>query len=369
MTSIKTLAVAGAITLAAAAAVPSFAAAHGAVYETDALVADAGSPSGFSTQTRYVVANHGYTYVLRETNGRTSGGMLNYPKAPGALRRTPGYDIFTNTVPVSADSGAQPHATCDVPSLNAEATKRAWQDADPFYAYVPFQQRSAGLEDDPDRWIPVVKQTTGIDLRAVGDSEPARQAACGSIGGTYHPADEIQSSNASFNSGLIADTKAPFEATISTLQEQLATSHAAKATAEGAAAASAARATTAEQRAIAAEAKLAAAPVSKPLAATLSKRTFTPRALASSGLRVGVTGPAGQKVTVRATISAAQAKQRKLRSTTLGARRVTVGADGTATVTVKPSAAVGRTLRAIKTGRVPVTVELIAATARATVAR
>lgn len=369
MTFIKTLTIAGAITLAAAAAVPSFAAAHGAVYETDALVVDAGAPSGFSTQTRYVVANHGYVYVLRETNGRTSRGMLNYPKAPGALRQTPGYDIFTNTVPVSADTGAQPHATCDVPSLNAGAAKRAWQDADPFYAYVPFQQRSAGLEDDPDRWIPVVKETTGIDLRAVGDSDAARQTACGSIGGTYYPADEIQSSNASFNSGLIADTKAPLEASISTLQARLATSEAAKATAEGAATANAARATAAEQRATAAEAKLAAAPIAKPLAATLSKRTLTPRGLASSGLRVAVTGPAGQKVTVRVTVSAAQAKQRKLPSTTLGARRVTVGANGSATVTVKPSAAVGRTLRAIRTGRVPVTVELVAATARATVAR
>lgn len=368
MTSIKTLTVAGAIALAGALAVPSFAAAHGAVYETEALVADAGAPSGFSTQTRYVVANHGYTYVLRETNGRTSGGMFDYPKAPGALRQTPGYDIFTNTVPVSADTGAQPHATCDVPSLNAEAAKRAWQDADPFYAYVPFQQRSAGLEDDPERWIPVVQETTGIDLRTIGDSDAARQTACGSIGGTYYPADEVQSSNASFNSGLIADTKAPFEASIGTLQAQLATSEAAKAAAEGAATANAARATAAEQRATAAEAKLSAAPVAKPLAATLSARSYAPRVLAGSGVRVAVTGPAGQKVTVRATVSAAQAKRHALRSTTLGSRRATVGANGTVTVTVKPSAAVGRTLRAIRTGRVPVTVELVA-TARATVAR
>ncbi len=39
-------------------------------------------------QTRHVVTNHGYTMVLRETNGANDKGMVDYSRLPGDYRAT-----------------------------------------------------------------------------------------------------------------------------------------------------------------------------------------------------------------------------------------------------------------------------------------
>lgn len=361
---------------ASALAVPAVAAAHPAVYTQTARVntAPAGSPAVYADQERYVVANHGFTYVLRESNGRgaTSAGplargVITYGKAEGK-GRTAG---FVDSP--AARTGVQAHATCDVAALDDETTIRSWQGAtpedagEPFYAYVPFQTGSAGLEDDPARWLPVVLARTGVDLTAIADTDAAREAACEApaVGGTYYPADATQSTNAAFNSGLIEETEertaAPFEARIRTFEETLA-------------AAQAKQAATDAQLA-AANARLAQAPgaptsaaAAKPLTATLSTSRVTPARLTRSGVPVSVTGPAGQAVRVRATVPFAQARRHGLRSTILGSKGGTIGRDGTATITVKPSSAQTRRLKAAK-GSLGLTLELVAGTTKATVAR
>ena len=193
-----------ALALAAVLALPATAAAHPSVYkDTAQTVPDESQPTVLEPQTRYVVANHGFTYVLRETNLRDTGGMLDYKSLPGPYRAT----LTWNELVAAGTRGVQPHATCEVAALTSEQAIRSWQDEDPFYAYIPFQTASAGLDDDPATWIPEVKARTGVDLATVAD--PA--AACAGLGGTYVPADETQSSNAQFNSGLIEHEVEPLK--------------------------------------------------------------------------------------------------------------------------------------------------------------
>lgn len=364
MTTKQTIVTAGLIGAASALALPAVAAAHPAVYTQTAKVntAPAGSPAVYVDQERYVVANHGFTYVLRESNGRsaTAGalarGVVTYGKAAGRAK-TPGF-LDTD----AARTGVQAHATCDLPALTSEAVVRSWQGStpedagEPFYAYVPFQTGSAGLEDDPAKWLPVVRSATGIDLRTVADTDAARQAACVGKGGTYYPADATQSSNAAFNSGLIEEVQAPLEARIRTFEETLAAAQA--------------KQTATDAQLLAANAKLAQAPAApKPLAARLGATTFTPAGVASSGVPVDVTGPAGQAVRVRATVPASAVKKHRLRSTVLGSKGGVVGRDGTVRLVVKPSASQAKALKAVSKGSLTVTLELVVGTTRATVAR
>ena len=67
----------------AALAVP--AAASAIRRSTPADRAEETAPAVFVPQTRYVVANHGFTYVLRETNGDLDGGVFDYKAIPGPL--------------------------------------------------------------------------------------------------------------------------------------------------------------------------------------------------------------------------------------------------------------------------------------------
>jgi hypothetical protein len=362
MTTKQTLATAAVIGAATALAVPAVAGAHPSVYSIGAKVAVPGtSPTTYADQTRYVIPNDGVVFALRETNGSTATsaeawrrrGVISYAKAAGRS----GAAIVNSD---AAESGAQPHATCHVPSLETDSAILSWQH-DPFYAYVPFQRGNSGpgLKDDPATWIPVVKQLTGVDLNAIPDTDAARQAACETtLGGTYVKADETQSTVASLSSALIADTQkataAPFQAQIQTLQD--------------AAAAAQARQAATDAQLAAANAKLGQAPVARPLTAKLERDRLTPTALVASGVPVAVTGPAGQAVRVRATVTAAQARKLGLPSTVLGSKGGTVGTAGTARIVVRPSAAQGRRLRAAK-GSVRVTLELVVDTTRATVAR
>jgi hypothetical protein len=343
-----------------ALALPAAAAAHPSVYETSARVAvtPATDPPTFTDQVRYVVANHGYTYVLRESNGTTTGGVVNYAKAPSALRSTPGYDVLTYSTP-SAVTGAQAHATCDVPALTDPAAIRAWQGTDPFYAYVPFQRGSAGLEDHPADWLTVVQARTGVDLTQVADTDAAREAACealpGATASSYVPADATQTTSVAFNSGLVADTIAategPLKAQIATFEQRVAELDAAR--------------RAAEARAAAAEAQ---APAARPIAATLAAASITPTRIATRGLPVAVTGPAGQRVRVRATVTQAVARKLRLSSTVLGSKAAVLDRAGTATVTVKPGRAAGTRLRKATT-KVPVRLDVVTGSVTATVAR
>ena len=136
---------------AAVLAVPAGASAHPSVYSGTAVIDTDPDPGEFTmgTQTRHTVTNHGYTTILRETNGVTDRGVMSYASLPSDRRA-----ILSPTQELDTSSGAQAHATClGVPALANPDNILAWQGTDPFYNYVPFQTASAGLDDNPADWI------------------------------------------------------------------------------------------------------------------------------------------------------------------------------------------------------------------------
>lgn len=192
-----------AVLVALALAIPASASAHPGVYTVTAKVATPGvtfatdpTGAGLGEQTQYAIANDGWAKGFAETNGLTSGGgMINYKSMPGGYRNgTSATPATTPMTPeekrayVPAQTNVQAHATCDLASLKTGAAILAWQGADPFFNYVPWQKDSAGLGDEPSEWIPVVQGITGVDLAALS-TEAEFKTACEGKGGTYYKAD------------------------------------------------------------------------------------------------------------------------------------------------------------------------------------
>ena len=92
---------AGAAVAAAALAIPAGASAHPSVYvlvradprhtgsaaatgNVGPYTAGAVPRDAARQQPRYVFTNHGNTYLLRESNGKTTGGAISYAHRPGA---------------------------------------------------------------------------------------------------------------------------------------------------------------------------------------------------------------------------------------------------------------------------------------------
>lgn len=203
---------AGAAVAVLSLALPAMAAAHPAVYDVTKKTAPGGCDWAASNSgacladgaKRYVVVNHNIPVAFDETNGldESDGGVINFQRFPGAFR---------STVPTPADwlavepprTGVQPHATCESTATSNPASIVGWQGAEPFYAYIPWQSTSAGIDDDPAEWIGYVKTLTGVDLTGMDAS--AAEAACESLDGgtaTYHPADTPLAT--SIASGLVA---------------------------------------------------------------------------------------------------------------------------------------------------------------------
>ncbi len=366
------------LTIAAALlAIPAGAFAHGTVYTDNQARAVAPgdtapiAPGDLQAQTRYVITNHGYSFVLRETNGATDKGMVNFARVPGAYRNQAGFEpgaAGTRTRLLSeADTGAQPHATCrGVSALSAETAVLGWQGSDPFYNYVPFQKAPAGLEDDPAAWIEDVQTLTGVNLANVSD-DPTTAATelaglCTGLGGTFTPADTIQTTASALASGTVFDATEPLNAQIADLteaqiaaQDALAASEAAKTTAEQRAATAEQRAGTADQRANAADADLRAARAEidrlraqvRPLAVAVTPRRADAARLTGAGVTAELSGPPSRRVVVRITLASGKEIARKV---------VRTSAAGKGSVTLKASAAGRRTLDNLD-GRASATVQ------------
>ncbi len=329
----------------AALVVPATVFAHGSVYTDVARLAPATDPNGppleageLEAQTRHVVTNHGYTMVLRETNGATDKGMVDFSRMPGTYRNQPGFEpgaSGTRTRLLSeGDTGAQPHATCrGVSALDAESAVLGWQDADPFYNYVPFQKAAAGLEDDPALWIEDVLALTGVNLGQVSDvaaqAATELEALCEApaVGGTFYPADQTQTSTASLNSGFAHDLTTPLTAQIAQLQADLTGANAAQTSAQSSLAAQ----TSAKSSLEAQNTALTAQVAQLKLEATRLKINSV------SGGSVKLAGPAGKAVTIKMTISKTVAKALKLKSRTLATATGKIGVDAAAALTIKPS--------------------------------
>jgi hypothetical protein len=316
---------AAALSVAGAFALPALASAHPGVYEVDQMVRpDNGcvypDDTCLTTTTQYAVANDGWALGFTENNTLrglqaagpiTTGGMINYKAMPTSWRgaMTP----EQKRTLTAAQTDLQPHATCSGSTLlDTSANILAWQSADPFFNYIPWQSTSAGVGDEPSKWIPVVKAATGVDLSTLADTA-AFKTACESapVSGFYHAAD----GSAAIATASIAAATAPLQSQVTQLQTQITTLQAAKAASD----ASAVLAEAARQ-----------ALVNRPLALTLSGKKFG-QAVAM------VTGTAGTAVTVDLSLSAANAKQLKL-SRKVATKKVTLGASGAALVTLTPSA-------------------------------
>jgi hypothetical protein len=305
-------------------AVPAGASAHPSVYTGVATIDLDPAPGPFTpgTQIRHVVTNHGYTTVLRETNGVLEAahkGVMSYALLPGDLRA-----ILTQTEELATSSGAQAHATCNVAALNAEPAVLGWQGTDPFYNYVPFQKAAAGLDDNPADWIAEVQTLTGVNLAQVSDvpAEAATQletlcesAAPAGLGGTFVPADQTQNTIASLASGSVTHATAPLMAEITQLKtftEQLEAQKAAAQSATAAAQAEVARLQT----------QLRLAPIGNQSGARV----------AAQDRDVKVTGPAGMRVTLRLRLTSGAAKAIGWKSLVLDKETATIGQDSTAVV-------------------------------------
>lgn len=310
MTSFR---IAGALTAAAALALPASAAAHGSVFEVQARLG-----AGPETQTQYLVTNHGFTFALKESNGATDGGMVNYKVLPRAYRET----LTKTQLLAEGDTGAQPHATCRGVAALDEAAVLAWQGADPFYNYVPWQKGAAGLEDDPALWIAVVEAETGVDLAT---ADPA--TSCTGLGGTYTPADETVTTAKALAAGTVEHETAPLTAEIGRLTGAL---------------------TTAEGARVALQAALDAAKaelvkLATPVKVALPSATLKRAALAK-GATVALDGVAGAPVAVQLAIGEREARKLKLKSSVLARAKATFGADGKASVVLRPGKAARKAL-------------------------
>jgi hypothetical protein len=315
-------------------ALPAAASSHPGVYTVNQKVRPSGQTCVFpdaaclTTAIQYAVANDGWAKGFTEDNGVVgvqgdgTAGMINYKTMPSAWR-APMTSEQKRTF-ADAQTNLQAHATCaNSAPLDTAANILAWQEADPFFNYIPWQKTSAGLGDDPAHWIPVIKAATGVDLSAL-TTESDFRTACESapVNGVYRKAD----TGASITSALETAITDPLKSQVTSLQTQVGTLTAAKAAAEAA----------------------QAALVNRPLTLKLAAKTFsTPVAM--------VTGAAGTKVTVTIETTSTAAKRLKL-SRTLKTKQVTLDAQGAALINAPLSSKAVRALKKYKKA-VKVTVE------------
>jgi hypothetical protein len=320
----KSIRLAGVAAVAAALAVPAAASAHPSVYEITAKVVDSmGTPAPGDTvalkdEDRYLVSNHGYSFLYQETNGVTDHGVVSFSRLPSSYRTQMG---FTKTrLFAEGSTGAQVHATCQgVAALWTEANILAWQGSDPFYNYIPFQKDGVGLDDDPADWVDDVLALTGVNLNTVTDLG----AACTGLGGTLLEPDFRMPTNLS--SGTVTHATEPLLDEIDALEQTAASS-------DAAAKAATARAMTAET-ALGGE------------RTTVAVELAGTRLAAARGVAVELTGPPSREVTVEVTIPSSRAKALRLRRNLAGAAVTTLDADGKGTATVEVFKTVRRALK------------------------
>ena len=324
---------AGTVMVVAGLAIPSMAMGHPSVYQATPNTASGTPPTLSAGATRYVIGQHGYTRVLEESNGATTNGVLNFMKIPGAWRNAVGRtkaEWFAQ-----AATGLQVHATCQGLAQLDEEALLAWQGADPFYAYIPWQKTASGLDDlsntDPaekgglDDWLSVIQAETGVDLATAPDVA----AACTNLGGTYVAADNTRTQGSSFASGDIANAVEPLqiqigdlELEVTGLEGQITTLEADLAEAQDLAQSEGARADEAEQALAEIE--------DRPMGAMLSTSAF-PLGVGS----VMVSGGFDSQVSVTVEVSEKDRKRLKLASRIIGQATAGTGATGAAMLVPK----------------------------------
>ncbi|WP_445152166.1 hypothetical protein [Baekduia sp. Peel2402] len=382
--------------------VPLLVATNANVVETQAgggaNVTYADDPTGatLGEQLQAVVANDGYTYGFRETNGigpvadgtaytggggalsYTGAGMINLSKQlPGTYRGT--MTLLQKLEYPAAQTGIQVHATCQgVAALeNPDTIAAVWDrpDHDPFYNYIPWQKDSAGLGDEPETWLGAVKTATGVDLSTLNTVQDFT-TACTTLGGTYFPADTKSATATAAIADAVDAATAPLNTKIDAFTTQVGDMTTQISSLTGTKDTLAATNAKLTADLAVANAALAAAKAQTPASVTPAARklhlTLGSRRLSlSAPTSALVTGVAGQPATVKLTVSASVAKALKLKSSTLGKATKKIDDQGAALAIVKISSATAKALKKA-TGTVPVTATATAgsetATAKASVA-
>jgi len=334
---------------------PATGSAHPSVYTGIGKVVTSppNEPIVLDDQTRYVVSNHGHSYVMTESNLQLGQGVIDYKQLPEAFRET----ILTAVMLELGDTSVQAHHTCRTPELEEESAITGWQERDPVtdrrepaFGYVPFQKDSAGLGDDPDEWLPVVETLTGVDLATVSDDPVAArtelQTLCEGLPepGIFVPADTLETSAADFSSATIAAATSQLNGQIDLLEATVESLNAQAAVLQGTLAAGNGGQVQA-QGSLAAENQALKAEISK------LKLEGTRLAIDSvSGRSVKLTGPAGKSVTIRMVMTKAKAKRLRLKSRVVAKATGRIGADAGATIPFKAKH------KALKQGSLKVTV-------------
>lgn len=299
---------------ASAAAVPTVTSVDAKLDATGVTFLNDATGAGLTAEARYVVSADGYAAGFAETNGVTGNGVIDYSVLPAAYR-APMTAEDERTYP-AAQTDVQPHATCSgVAALADGANILAWQGREPAYNYVPWQKTSAGLGDDPTRWIPVVRSATGVDLSAATDL----RRACTDLGGTYHAAD----TTSTVADVLISNATAPLQRQIATLTRQVDTLTRARAASDRAAA-------TARDAQRLAEAAYQAL-FTKPITLTLAAKRFA----LGSGV-VMISGSPTDPVDVTLEIARKKARKLGLSSNVIAEVQGELNADGAVLLTFKP---------------------------------
>jgi hypothetical protein len=328
----------------------------------------AGDPDGsdLPTEVRYLFADHGYPIVLRETNGLTSGGGISYMALPNPFRGTATQQQKWEFA--LSQTGAQPHATCDTPSLKTPAAIGGWQGTDPFYAYIPFQSTAVGVDDTASDWIPVVLAEAGVDL--TGMSAAQAEVACESapLNGKYYPADTpvgaVGAISNNFTAAQVAAGKAPLESQITMLTSEKTALQGDKTTLQGEKAALETKKSELEKQVADLQQQKTDLEGDVAKLTDVTIELVDPR-FRSTEIDALVTGAAGASAKVDVRVSTGVRRALKLTSNTIATRTVTLGATGAELVTPMPGKAVRTALTTRRS--VPVTITVTIGSETATV--
>ena len=325
-------------------------------------------PTGatMADQDQTIVSSDGWAIGYKETNGvGPSGGILNLKELPSAYRAA--MTSLQKLAYPGAQTGIQLHATCSgVASLSEPANiLLAWDvagraDGDPFFDYIPWQANSAGLGDEPSKWIPVVKELTGVDLSTLSSTTEFSEA-CSHIGGTYHPADTASSITTAVVAAAVEAATTPLNEQIATFTSQLASlgTEVSALNGEKSSLSAANAALTSTNAALNSQLAQKGTTAVRPLRLTLASRRI--RVASTSAM---VTGIAGEAVTVSVQLSKAVAKALHLKTATVATTSAKLDDQGAGLLTLKVSKAAARALRGTHS-TVPATVTATAGSQQA----
>ena len=282
-----------------------------------------------ATQTRYVFTNHGNTFLLRESNGKTDR-RRDQLRAPARRRYRQPRRRLRRLRGTAAGSDHRRAAARDLRRAGADDAGRDPQLAGHRSRSTPTSRsrpRPPASTTTPPRGSASCKTATGVDLVAVADTDAAREAACEALPGATRelvPARrrDAVDDTAAWARGPGRRRRSSRSRRRSHAAEPIDALTAAAEHDDGARAAS--RARCGRQHEIA---SLKAA-LTPPQAARSRRRRRRSTRLAADGLALKLAGPAEPTVNVRLLVRRRRAQEARAAVADPRAQSVALGADG-----------------------------------------